>query len=91
MERRFLVPCGPLALAIFVALLFLGAGDRQAGRAATSSPQPIPGIGAWRIGTHDLDLSETTQQLGRYSVVVLSPWQSSWVPLIKADSPARRC
>jgi hypothetical protein len=90
MERRFLVPCGPLALTIFVALLFLGAGDRQAGRAATNPPQTIPGIGAWRIGTHDLDLSETTQQLGRYSVVVLSPWQSSWVPLIKADSPGTK-
>jgi Hypothetical glycosyl hydrolase family 15 len=90
MERKFLVPCGPLALAILVALVFLSAGDRQTGRAATSPALAIPGIGAWRIGTHDLDLPETTQQLGRYSVVVLSPWQSSWVPLIKADSPGTK-
>jgi hypothetical protein len=71
-------------------LLGLCAADRLGVGAATSSPQAIPGIGAWRIGTHDLDLSETTQQLGRYSVVVLSPWQASCVPLIKADSPGTK-
>src|SRR2546423_3801846 len=88
MERRFLVPCGPVALAIFAALLFFGLGDRQA--VGASSAQAIPGTGAWRIASHDLDLSESTQQLGRYSVVVLNAWQSSWVPLIKADSPGTK-
>jgi hypothetical protein len=83
------VPGATLALAIFL-LLGFGAADRLGAGAATSPPQAIPGIGAWRIGTHDLDLSATTQQLGRYSVVALSPWQSSWVPLIKADSPGTK-
>jgi hypothetical protein len=73
---------GALLAAIFALVLLLGVGDRQVG-AATRPPQAIPGIGAWRIGTHDLDLSARTQQLGRYSAVVLSPWKASWAPLIR--------
>jgi hypothetical protein len=58
--------------------------------AATSSPQAIPGIGAWRIGTHDLDLGAAALGLGRYSVVVINPYQAWSVPLIKAESPGTK-
>src|SRR5437763_235948 len=75
---------GGFLAAIFALVLFLGVGDRQVG-AATRSPQAIPGIGAWRIGTHDLDLSARTQRLGRYSAVVLSPWKAAWGPLIRGS------
>ena len=80
---------GPFALVAVTVVLFLGAGDRQDVQAATTA-QAIPGIGAWRIGSHDLDLGESTLQLGRYSVVVLNAWQSSWVPIIHGESPGTR-
>ena len=86
MMRESLFPWkfGRFALAAVTVLLFLGAGDRQSVQAATTA-QATPGIGAWRIGTHDLDLSESTLQLGRYSVVVIPPYQYARVAQIKAD------
>ena len=52
--------------------------------------QAIAGIGAWRIGSADLALPESTQQLGRYGVVVINAYESSMVPMIKAESPGTR-
>jgi hypothetical protein len=88
---------GAVLVAIFALVVVLAVGDRQVGAAtsypqavgaATRAPQAIPGIGAWRIGTHDLDLSARTQRLGRYSVVVLGPWKASWAPLIRGSKKA---
>jgi Hypothetical glycosyl hydrolase family 15 len=85
------------ALAVLAAFLFAAIGDQQAGRAAASSVQGIPGIGAWRISSHDTDLGEQTLQLGRYSVVVMNAWQaapgsSSYLSpaQIHADNPATK-
>ena len=58
--------------------------------AATGSGEAIAGIGAWRIGNPDLGIPESTQLLGRYSVVVINAYESSLVPIIKAESPGTR-
>ncbi len=92
MEHGILVryPLRLVALAVLAAFLFLVAGDRQQGGAATGSGEANAGIGAWRIGNPDLGISESTQLLGRYSVVVINAYEWPLVPIIKAESPGTR-
>ena len=78
------------ALALLAAFLFFGVAGQQRGRAATGSGEAIGGIGAWRIGNPDFGIPESTQLLGRYSVVVINAYESSLVPMIKAESPGTR-
>ena len=89
MEHGILVryPFRFVALAVLAAFCFFGAGDRQTVLAATGSPAPTPGIGAWRMGSADLKLPPTTQLFGRYSVVVINAYEWKWVRMIKRASP----
>ena len=90
---ELVVRCHPfrfVALGLLAAFLFFGVGYRQSVHASTGSGEAIGGIGAWRIGSADLTLPESTQLLGRYSVVVINAYQSSLVPVIKAESPGTR-
>ncbi len=79
-----------ISLAVLAAFLFVCVGERQTGDAATSSGEAIAGIGAWRIGNPDFGIPESTQLLGRYSVVVINAYESSLVPMIKAESPGTK-
>ncbi len=79
-----------VALGVLAACLFFVVADTHKGRAATTSTQGTAGIGAWRIGSADLTLPESTQQLGRYGVVVINAYEASMVPIIKAESPGTR-
>ena len=92
MEHEIIVryPFRLVALAVLAAFVFFGVGGAQPGGAATGSGEAIGGIGAWRIGNADLGLPESTQLLGRYSVVVINAYESSLVPMIKAESPGTR-